>query len=122
MLDCRHVGGYSTRRAAKRRGLDPPRWGIISLTIQAVSPMIRLRVSHATSALSAKFFHDEAAAFAGWRACFGLKPDLSALRRLRAYQHRQAEPEKKVRMGLKSCGQCRKQFTVTVGPCLSAAM
>jgi transposase-like protein len=70
----------------------------------------------ATSALSAKFFHDEAAAFAWLESVLWpegpICPHCGGFERISTVK---PNPEKKVRMGLKSCGQCRKQFTVTVG-------
>jgi len=68
------------------------------------------------SHLSAPHFHDEAAAFAYVEAelwphgptC----PHCGGVDRISAIK---PNPEKRVRLGLKFCGQCRKQFTVRVG-------
>lgn len=68
------------------------------------------------SVLSKRYFHDEEAAFAFvegilWpqgpvcRHCGGVE-------RINAIK---PNPEKRVRYGLKHCGQCRKQFTVRMG-------
>jgi transposase-like protein len=70
----------------------------------------------ATSALSAKFFHDEAAAYAKLESLLWpegpICPHCGGCVRISTVK---PNPEKKVRIGLKACGQCRKQFTVTVG-------
>ena len=68
------------------------------------------------SVLSAPHFHDEEAAFARvekllWPqgpVCFhcGCTGRISAIK---------ANPEKRVRYGLKKCGDCKKQFTVRMG-------
>jgi transposase-like protein len=68
------------------------------------------------SLLSAPYFHDEAAAFAHVEAiiwpngphCFhcGCTDRISAIK---------PNPEKRVRFGLKKCGECKKQFTVRMG-------
>jgi transposase-like protein len=68
------------------------------------------------SILSAPYFHDEAAAFEHvekllWPtvpACFhcGATGRISAIK---------PNPEKRVRFGLKKCGDCKKQFTVRMG-------
>ena len=68
------------------------------------------------SVLSAAHFHDEEAAFARvetllWPqgpVCFhcGCMGRISAIK---------ANPEKRVRYGLKKCGDCKKQFTVRMG-------
>jgi transposase-like protein len=68
------------------------------------------------SVLSAPHFHDEEAAFAKVEAaiwpngpvCFhcGCMGRISAIK---------ANPEKRVRYGLKKCGDCKKQFTVRMG-------
>ena len=68
------------------------------------------------SVLSKPYFHDEAAAFAfveriiwnGEPVC----PHCGSMSRVYAIK---PNPEKKVRLGLKKCGDCRKQFTVRVG-------
>ena len=68
------------------------------------------------SVLSKPYFHDEAAAFAfvegiiwnGTPVC----PHCGCMGRIGAIK---ANPDKKVRMGLKKCGDCRKQFTVRIG-------
>jgi transposase-like protein len=70
----------------------------------------------ATSALSAKFFHDEAAAYEWLEGLVWPEgpvcPHCGGFDRISAIKPNLA---KKVRMGLKRCGQCKKQFTVTVG-------
>ena len=68
------------------------------------------------SVLSKPYFHDEAAAFAylegviwnGSPTC----PHCGACDRISAITPNEA---KRVRMGLKKCGHCKKQFTVKVG-------
>jgi transposase-like protein len=68
------------------------------------------------SVLSKPYFHDEAAAFAfvegviwnGAPVC----PHCGCMGRIGTIK---ANPDKKVRMGLKKCGDCRKQFTVRIG-------
>ncbi|MHB8528564.1 MAG: IS1595 family transposase [Caulobacteraceae bacterium] len=68
------------------------------------------------SALSAKFFHDEAAAYEWLEGVIWpdgpVCPHCGGFDRITAIKPNVA---KKVRMGLKRCGQCKKQFTVTVG-------
>jgi transposase-like protein len=68
------------------------------------------------SVLSQKQFHDEAAAFAYVEAELWptgpICPHCGGVERISAIK---PNPEKKVRIGLKFCGQCRKQFTVRVG-------
>ena len=68
------------------------------------------------SILSQKQFHDEAAAFAYVEAELWpngpVCPHCGGVDRISAIK---PNPEKKVRIGLKFCGQCRKQFTVRVG-------
>ena len=63
------------------------------------------------SALSAPYFHDEAAAFAELEAtlwpCGPVCPRCSGTERITAV--------KGGRMGLRRCGPCKRQFTVTVG-------
>ena len=68
------------------------------------------------SILSAAYFHDESAAFAHvekvlWPqgpACFhcGCTGRIGSIK---------PNPEKRVRFGLKKCGDCKKQFTVRIG-------
>jgi transposase-like protein len=64
-----------------------------------------------TSALSAPYFHDEAAAFAELEATLWpngpVCPRCGGLDRI--------TPVKGGRMGLRRCGPCKRQFTVTVG-------
>ncbi len=78
----------------------------------------------AVSALSAEFFHDEAAAY-GWLESVvwpegpvcphcGCTGRMSALPPVRGSKSKK-NPEGAIRYGLKRCGDCKKQFTVTVG-------
>ncbi len=68
------------------------------------------------SVLSQAQFHDEPAAFAYVEAILWpagpVCPHCGGFDRISAIK---PNPEKKVRAGLKFCGQCRKQFTVRVG-------
>jgi len=68
------------------------------------------------SVLSKPHFHDEAAAFAFVEAALWngepVCPHCGCTGRVYAIK---PNPEKKVRMGLKKCGDCRKQFTVRIG-------
>ena len=68
------------------------------------------------SVLSQAQFHDEAAAFAFVEAIIWPQgpvcPHCGGFERISAIK---PNPEKKIRIGLKFCGQCRKQFTVRVG-------
>lgn len=68
------------------------------------------------SVLSKPCFHDEAAAFAFVEAAIWrgepVCPHCGCTGRVYAIK---PNPEKKVRMGLKKCGDCRKQFTVRIG-------
>ena len=68
------------------------------------------------SVLSQPQFHDEAAAFAYVEAELWpngpICPHCGGFERISAIK---PNPEKKIRIGLKYCGQCRKQFTVRVG-------
>lgn len=68
------------------------------------------------SVLSKPYFHDEAAAFAHLEAviwgCTPVCPHCGACDRISAITPNEA---KRVRMGLKKCGHCKKQFTVKVG-------
>jgi transposase-like protein len=70
----------------------------------------------AKSALSSRFFHDEVAAYEWLEGVVWpngpVCPHCGGYERISAIK---PNPEKKVRMGLKRCGQCKKQFTVTVG-------
>ena len=69
-----------------------------------------------SSVLSAPHFHDEAAAFAHVEALLWPQgpvcPHCGGVERINAIK---PNPEKRVRFGLKHCGQCRKQFTVRMG-------
>lgn len=68
------------------------------------------------SVLSRPQFHDEAAAYAFVETELWPEgpvcPHCGGCERISAIK---ANPEKKVRQGLKFCGQCRRQFTVKVG-------
>ena len=68
------------------------------------------------SVLSRPQFHDEAAAFAYVEAELWadgpICPHCGGCERISAIK---PNPEKKIRIGLKFCGQCRRQFTVKVG-------
>jgi transposase-like protein len=68
------------------------------------------------SVLSKAYFHDEAEAFRFVEAMIWPEgptcPHCGACDRIGSIK---PNPEKKVRMGLKKCGHCRKQFTVRVG-------
>jgi transposase-like protein len=68
------------------------------------------------SVLSQPQFHDEAAAFAYVEAELWPQgpvcPHCGGFERISAIK---PNPEKRIRIGLKFCGQCRKQFTVRVG-------
>jgi len=68
------------------------------------------------SVLSKPYFHDEAAAFAHLEAVIWsgrpVCPHCGACDRISAITPNEA---KRVRMGLKKCGHCKKQFTVKVG-------
>ena len=69
-----------------------------------------------TSALSAPHFHDEAAAFAHVEALLWPQgpvcPHCGCTGRIGTVK---PNAEKRVRMGLKRCGDCKKQFTVRIG-------
>ena len=76
------------------------------------------------SILSAKHFHDEAAAFAELEAIIWpdgpVCPHCGGMDRIYALKGVRSKPSKKhpegvERHGLKKCGHCRKQFTVRVG-------
>lgn len=68
------------------------------------------------SVLSKPYFHDEAEAFrfvesvlwADGPVC----PHCGCTGRISAIKH---NPEKRVRIGLKKCGDCKRQFTVRIG-------
>ncbi len=68
------------------------------------------------SVLSRPYFHDEAAAFTFVEGIIWPQgpvcPHCGCTGRIYAIK---PNPEKKVRMGLKKCGDCRKQFTVRIG-------
>jgi transposase-like protein len=68
------------------------------------------------SALSAPHFHNEAAAYAHVEARIWpegpICPHCGCMGRISAIK---PNPEKRVRIGLKKCGDCKKQFTVKVG-------
>ena len=68
-----------------------------------------------SSVLSAKHFHDEAAAFAHVEALLWpngpLCPHCGCTGRIGTVK---PNAEKRVRMGLKRCGDCKKQFTVRI--------
>ena len=67
----------------------------------------------AVSALSAKFFHDEAAAYAWLESV--LWPEGPVCPHCGGFERITVVGGKTARMGLKRCLQCKKQFTVTVG-------
>jgi transposase-like protein len=67
----------------------------------------------ATSALSAKFFHDEAAAYVRLESL--LWPQGPVCPRCGGMDRITVVRGKTARMGLKRCGHCKRQFTVTVG-------
>lgn len=67
------------------------------------------------SILSKPYFHDEEAAFAKLESI--IWPDGPVCPKcgsLRAYKMK-ANPEKRIRVGLWKCGDCRKQYTVKIG-------
>ncbi len=68
------------------------------------------------SVLSKPYFHDEAAAFAFVEAALWANgpvcPHCGCMGRI---THIKPNVEKRVRMGLKKCGDCKKQFTVRIG-------
>src|ERR1700730_11839470 len=66
-----------------------------------------------SSALSAKFFHDEAAAYAKLESL--LWPDGPVCPRCGCLDRITVVRGKTARMGLKRCGHCQRQFTATVG-------
>ena len=67
----------------------------------------------ATSALSAKFFHDEAAAYIWLESV--LWPEGPVCPHCGGFERITVVGGTTGRMGLKRCLQCKKQFTVTVG-------
>jgi transposase-like protein len=74
------------------------------------------------SMLSRPYFHDEAAAFAHVEAVLwptgAVCPHCGCCGRITKVK---PNPEKRVRMGLHRCGDCKKQFTVTVGTVFEAS-
>jgi transposase-like protein len=68
------------------------------------------------SVLSKPYFHDEAAAFAFVEGVIWADgpvcPHCGCAGRISAIK---PNPEKRVRIGLKKCGDCKKQFTVRIG-------
>ena len=68
------------------------------------------------SVLSKPYFHDEEAAFRFVESLIWSKgpvcPHCGGVERISAIK---ANPEKRVRHGLKKCGQCKSQFTVRMG-------
>jgi transposase-like protein len=74
------------------------------------------------SVLSRPYFHDEAAAFAHVEAVLWpdgpVCPHCGCVGRIAKIK---PNPEKRVRMGLHRCGDCKKQFTVTVGTVFEAS-
>lgn len=74
------------------------------------------------SILSKPYFHDEAAAYAHLEAVIWPKgpvcPHCGCVGRISAIK---PNPEKRVRYGLKKCGDCKKQFTVKVGTVFEAS-
>ena len=74
------------------------------------------------SMLSRPYFHDEAAAFAHVEAVLwpegAVCPHCGCTGRISKIK---PNPEKRVRMGLHRCGDCKKQFTVTVGTVFEAS-
>ena len=68
------------------------------------------------SVLSKPHFHHEEAAFAFVEGVLWPQgpvcPHCGGMDRIGCIE---ANPEKRVRMGLKKCGSCKKQFTVLVG-------
>ena len=74
------------------------------------------------SMLSRPYFHDEAAAFAHVEAVLWPTgphcPHCGCTGRITKIK---PNPEKRVRMGLHRCGDCKKQFTVTVGTVFEAS-
>ncbi len=67
------------------------------------------------SVLSKPYFHDEAAAFAFVEGIiWNGSPHCPTCGSVKIYAIK-PNPEKKVRMGLKKCGDCKRQFTVRLG-------
>ena len=67
------------------------------------------------SVLSKPYFHDEAAAFAFVEGIiWNGSPNCPTCGSLKVYAIK-PNLEKKVRMGLKKCGDCKRQFTVRIG-------
>ena len=67
------------------------------------------------SVLSKPYFHDEAAAFAFVEGIiWNGSPHCPTCGSVKIYAIK-PNPEKKVRMGLKKCGDCKRQFTVRIG-------
>jgi transposase-like protein len=68
------------------------------------------------SVLSKPYFHDEAAAFAYLESViWGNEPVCPHCGCMGRVYRIKPNPDKKVRLGLLKCGECRKQFTVKVG-------
>jgi transposase-like protein len=74
------------------------------------------------SILSKAYFHDEAATYAKLEAIIWPEgpvcPHCGCMGRIYSIK---ANPEKRVRLGLHKCGDCRKQFTVKVGTVFEAS-
>lgn len=67
------------------------------------------------SVLSKPYFHDEVAAFAFVEGIiWNGSPNCPTCGSLKVYAIK-PNPAKKVRMGLKKCGDCKRQFTVRIG-------
>lgn len=74
------------------------------------------------SILSRPYFHNEEAAFAHVEAVMWPNgPECPHCGASGAIKKIPANPEKRVRLGLHRCGDCKKQFTVTVGTVFEAS-